>query len=122
MNDWKSYKITWEKLALYFSGNATPEEEGEIKKWVSDDPVRAEIFKMLQEMWDMAGKSDLEVDVEKAWEGGNPIPFANVLVGGTTHGAAANVKGEYFIENITPGIPSNLARQQPLISFFPLMF
>jgi hypothetical protein len=28
----------------------------------------------------MAGKSDLEVDVEKAWEGGNPIPFANVLV------------------------------------------
>jgi outer membrane receptor protein involved in Fe transport len=58
---------------------------------------------MLQEMWDMAGKSDLEVDVEKAWEGGNPIPFANVLVGGTTHGANANVKGEYFIENITPG-------------------
>jgi transmembrane sensor len=68
MNDWKSYKITWEKLARYFSGNATPEEEEEIKKWVSDDPVRAEIFKMLQEMWDMAGKSDLEVDVEKAWE------------------------------------------------------
>jgi hypothetical protein len=58
---------------------------------------------MLQEMWDMAGKSDLEVDVEKAWEGGNPIPFANVLVVGTTHGATANVKGEYFIENITPG-------------------
>jgi hypothetical protein len=77
---------------------------------------------MLQEMWDMAGKSDLEVDVEKAWEGGNPIPFANVLVVGTTHGATANVRGEYFIENITPGIPSNLARQQPLISFFPLMF
>jgi iron complex outermembrane receptor protein len=36
-------------------------------------------------------------------EGGNPIPFANVLVVGTTQGAAANVKGEYFIENITPG-------------------
>ncbi len=37
-------------------------------------------------------------------EAGNPIPFANVLVVGTTLGAAANVRGEYVIENVMPGV------------------
>ncbi len=36
-------------------------------------------------------------------EAGNPVPFANILVVGTRFGAAANVRGEYLIENVMPG-------------------
>lgn len=35
---------------------------------------------------------------------GEPIPFANLVIVGTTMGAAADINGDYFIINIPPGI------------------
>ena len=36
-------------------------------------------------------------------ETGDPVPFANVLVEGTTLGAASDIEGNYVILNIPPG-------------------
>lgn len=62
-----NFEIDWGKLARYFSGEATPEEKEEIEKWISNEPFRVEIIKMLKKMWDLAGKDSLKIDVEKAW-------------------------------------------------------
>src|SRR4030065_2574878 len=35
---------------------------------------------------------------------GEPIPFANIFVEGTTVGAASNIDGNYVIINISPGL------------------
>jgi len=34
---------------------------------------------------------------------GEPLPFVNVIIEGTTQGAATNLDGEYYILNLTPG-------------------
>ena len=34
---------------------------------------------------------------------GEPLPGVNIIIDGTTMGAASDVKGEYFILNIPPG-------------------
>ncbi|MCB0730166.1 MAG: TonB-dependent receptor [Ignavibacteriae bacterium] len=36
-------------------------------------------------------------------ETGTPLPFANIIIEGTTIGAATDMNGEYFILNVTPG-------------------
>ncbi|UCH63614.1 MAG: carboxypeptidase-like regulatory domain-containing protein [Fidelibacterota bacterium] len=36
-------------------------------------------------------------------ETGDPLPGANIIIEGTTQGAAADENGEYFILNVTPG-------------------
>ena len=37
-------------------------------------------------------------------ENGTPLPGANVFIEGTTLGAAANLNGDFFILNVSPGI------------------
>ena len=37
-------------------------------------------------------------------ETGEPLPFANIVLEGTSLGAASDVKGNYFILNIPPGV------------------
>ncbi|MEE9225052.1 MAG: carboxypeptidase-like regulatory domain-containing protein, partial [Bacteroidota bacterium] len=37
-------------------------------------------------------------------ETGEPIPYANIVIEGTTLGAAANLNGNYVILNVPPGV------------------
>ena len=42
--------------------------------------------------------------VVKDKDSGDPLPGANIVVEGTTMGAATNLNGEYFILNVPPGV------------------
>jgi len=52
-------------------------------------------------------------------ETGEPLPGVSVMVVGTTMGAATNLKGEYFILNVAPGL---YALRASLIGYAPMEF
>lgn len=55
-------------------------------------------------LWVLAGTTGKIAGVVKEAETGTVLPGANVVIEGTTMGAAADVNGNYFILNVPPGI------------------
>ena len=54
-------------------------------------------------MWGLAGTTGKIAGVIKEVESGNPLPGVNVVIEGTTMGAATDLQGNYFIINVSPG-------------------
>ncbi len=69
------------------SGSASPEEEADLERWISEDPVRGELFHSLREIATMTGRLPHRHDADAAWlrlrarmksappRAGEPIPL-----------------------------------------------
>jgi transmembrane sensor len=56
----------WRLIARLQSGEATASEEAALREW-SRDPENAELLRQVKKVWDLAGESDREWDVDAAW-------------------------------------------------------
>jgi transmembrane sensor len=45
----------WQRLARFYAGEASPEEEVEIRRWLAADPERTRMAESLREAWDLSG-------------------------------------------------------------------
>jgi transmembrane sensor len=57
----------WELLARHLSGQATPEEEAEVRRWIAADESRAAFVALMREAWERSGTLPPTVDVDSAW-------------------------------------------------------
>jgi transmembrane sensor len=55
-------------LIRYLSGEVTPAEKETVEKWLRSDPAHLGEFKDLKAIWDVSGKTNIQVDANKAWQ------------------------------------------------------
>jgi ferric-dicitrate binding protein FerR (iron transport regulator) len=59
--------IDWTRLARYFAGESSPEETGEIRRWIEADPERRRVIAELRAAWEAAATPDTAWDTPAAW-------------------------------------------------------
>jgi ferric-dicitrate binding protein FerR (iron transport regulator) len=58
----------WEQLARYFAGELSAEEHKQMESWIKADPDREIQVTRLQKIWEEAGVSSNQIDIDKAWD------------------------------------------------------
>jgi transmembrane sensor len=48
-------KKDWQRLARYYAGEGSSEDEREIQRWLASDPERARVVTSMREVWDLSG-------------------------------------------------------------------
>jgi ferric-dicitrate binding protein FerR (iron transport regulator) len=60
--------LDFQKFARYFAKECSEEERKEIEAWIEADPLRREFVESFQKIWEAAGQSLDEWDVDRAWK------------------------------------------------------
>lgn len=58
----------WVLIQRYVTGNATSEENLEVRQWMARDPENSKLVREIKEIWDLTPEENLEVNVQQAWQ------------------------------------------------------
>ncbi len=57
----------WVLLARYLAGEASPEDERRVEKWLEADPAQASLFKDVKRIWDISGIPGERIEIGDRW-------------------------------------------------------